>query len=190
MSAGETALAWARARSGGPLPVPAGTPAPAGMLKLTGPEGTWLVPQVPETADARVLAEMGLPGPLLEQPNDTARMLAAVLRCCWEDPLTPVWPGVSAGSGHVLAVFREVTGPRDDAAHRRAAVAALRRLDQAGWARWDEPAGTVRLGPRVALWSISDLATLRQLWRSIQAPERTSAMPALRQEPEGPEPDR
>jgi hypothetical protein len=122
---------------------------------------------------------MGLPGPLLEQPNDTARMLAAVLRCCWEDPLAPVWPGVSAGSGPVLAVFREVTGPRDDAAHRRAAVAALRRLDQAGWARWDEPAGTVRLGPRVALWSSGDLATLRQLWRSIQAPERTSAIPAL-----------
>ncbi len=149
-AAGETALAWARARSAGPLPVPAGTPAPNGMIKLAdaggaGPGGAWLVPQVPQTADARVLAEMGLPGPLLEQPNDTARMLAAVLRCCWEDPLTPVWPGVSAGSGHVLAVFREVTGPRDDAAHRRAAVAALRRLDQAGWARWDDgrrrPAG-------------------------------------------------
>ena len=105
--------------------------------------GAWRVPQVPQTADARVLAEMGLPGPLLEQPNDTARMLAAVLRCCWEDPLTPVWPGVSAGSGPVLAVFREVTGPRDDAAHRRAAVAALRRLGR-GWARWDSrhrPAG-------------------------------------------------
>lgn len=193
---GDTALTWARARSAGPLAVPAGTPAPAGMIKLTdaggagpgGPGVAWLVPRVPETADARVLAEMGLPGPLLEQPNDTARMLAAVLRCCWEDPLAPVWPGVSAGSGHVLAVFREVTGPRDDAAHRRAAVAALRRLDQAGWARWDEPAGTVRLGPRVALWSSGDLATLRQLWRSIQATERTSAIPALRQEPDAPGP--
>ncbi|MGA2828891.1 MAG: hypothetical protein ABSF03_22575 [Streptosporangiaceae bacterium] len=200
MTARDTALTWARARSAGPLRVPAGTPAPAGMIKLpdaggaepggpgpASPASAWLVPRVPETADARVLAEMGLPGPLLEQPNDTARMLAAVLRCCWEDPLAPVWPGVSAGSGPVLAVFREVTGPRDDAAHRRAAVAALRRLDQAGWARWDEPAGTVRLGPRVALWSSGDLATLRQLWRSIQAPERTSAIPALRQEPDAPE---
>ena len=149
MTAGDTALAWARARSAGPLPVPARTPAPAGMIKLTGPGGSWLVPRVPESADARVLAEMGLPGPLLEQPNDTARMLAAVLRCCWEDPLTPVWPGGSAGSGPVLAVFRAVTGPRDEAAHRRAAVAALRRLDQAGWVRWDEagryrPAGAAR----------------------------------------------
>lgn len=187
MTAGDTALAWARARSAGPLPVPAGTPAPAGMIKLTGPGGSWLVPQVPEAADARVLAEMGLPGPLLEQPNDTARMLAAVLRCCWEDPLTPVWPGVSAGSGPVLAVFGAVTGPRDEAAHRRAAVAALRRLDQAGWVRWDEPAGTVRLGPRVALWGSGDLTTLRQLWRSIQPPERAHAIPALPQDPDAAE---
>lgn len=172
MSAEETALAWARARSAGALRTPAGSPVPAGMIKLTEPAGTmaWLIPQVPETADARVLAEMGLAGPLLEQPNDTARMLAAVLRCCWGDPLAPVWPGASAGSGPVLAVFRELTGPRDDMAHRRSAVAALRRLDQAGWVLWDEPADTVRLGPRVALWSSSDLTTLRQLWRSITGP--------------------
>ena len=169
-----TALAWAQARSAGPLRVPAGSAAPDGMIKLAEPGGAaaWLVPQVPETADARVLAEMGLPGPPLEQPNDTARMLAAVLRSCWADPLGPVWPGAPAGSGAVLAVFREVTGPRDEAAHRRSAVAALRRLDQAAWVCWDEAAGTVRLGPRVALWSRSDLTTLRQLWRSIQIPER------------------
>jgi hypothetical protein len=182
-----TALAWARARSAGPLRVSAGTAAPDGMIKLAEPGGAaaWLVPQVPETADARVLAEMGLPGPLLEQPNDTARMLAAVLRCCWEDPLGPVWPGLPAGSRAVLAVFREVTGPREEAAHRRAAVAALRRLDQAAWARWDEPAGTVRLGPRAALWSRSDLTTLRQLWRSIEVLKRAETLPPLAAQPAG-----
>lgn len=165
----------------GLLRVPAGSAAPDGMIKLAEPGGAaaWLVPQVPETADARVLAEMGLPGPLLEQPNDTARMLAAVLRCCWEDPLGPVWPGVPARSGAVLAVFREVTGPRDEAAHRRSAVAALRRLDQAAWVCWDEAADTVRLGPRAALWSRSDLTTLRQLWRSIQVLERADRLPPL-----------
>jgi hypothetical protein len=167
-----TALAWARARAGGPLRVPAGTSAPAGLLRLPEPsgDGAWLVPQVPETADARVLAELGLAGPLLEQPNDTARLLAAVLRCCWEDPLAAIWPGVSAGSAAVLAVFGELTGPRDEMAHRRSAVAALRRLDQAGWLLWDEAADTIRLGPRVALWSGSDLSTLRQLWRSMPGP--------------------
>jgi hypothetical protein len=168
----DTALAWARARAGGPLRVPAGTPAPAGMLRLPEPsgDGAWLVPQVPETADTRVLAELGLAGPLLEQPNDTARLLAAVLRCCWEDPLAAIWPGTSAGSAAVLAVFGELTGPRDEMAHRRSAVAALRRLDQAGWLLWDETGDTIRLGPRVALWSGSELTTLRQLWRSMPEP--------------------
>jgi hypothetical protein len=168
----ETALAWARARASGPLRVPASTPTPGGMLRLPEPsgDGACLVPQVPETADARVLAEMGLSGPLLEQPNETARLLAAVLRCCWEDPLAPVWPGATVPSAPVLGVFAEVTGPRDEMAHRRSAVAALRRLDQAGWLRWDEAADTIRLGPRVALWSTSDLTTLRQLWRSMPGP--------------------
>jgi len=167
-----TALAWARARAGGPFRVPAGAHTPGGMLRLPEPsgDGAWVVSQVPETADARVLAEMGLVGPLLEQPNDTARLLAAVLRCCWEDPLAPVWPGLTVPSAPALGVFGEVTGPRDEMAHRRSAVAGLRRLDQAGWLQWDEAADTIRLGPRVALWSISDLTTLRQLWRSMPGP--------------------
>ncbi len=167
-----TALAWARARAGGPLRVPAGTPAPDSMLRLPEPSGDagWLVPQVPEAADARVLAELGLACPLLEQPNDTARLLAAALRCCWEDPLAPIWPGVTVPAAPVLTVFGELTGPRDELAHRRSAVAGLRRLDQADWLIWDETADTIRLGPRVALWSTSDLSTLRQLWRSMPGP--------------------
>jgi hypothetical protein len=183
MTADATALAWARARAGGPLRVPAGTPAPEGMLRLPEPsgDGAWLVPQVPESADTRVLAEMGLAGPLLEQPNDTARLLAAALRCCWEDPLAPIWPGVTVASAPVLGVFGEVTGPRDELAHRRSAVAGLRRLDQAGWLIWDETADTIRLGPRVALWSASDLSTLRQLWRSMPGP---ASAPEQAPEPE------
>jgi hypothetical protein len=166
------ALAWARARAAGPLRIPAGTPAPAGMLRLAEPsgDGGWLVPQVPEAADARVLAELGLASPLLEQPNDTARLLAAALRCCWTDPLAPIWPGASVPAAPVLGVFGELTGPRDELAHRRSAVAGLRRLDQAGWLIWDETADIIRLGPRVALWSTSDLTTLRQLWRAIPGP--------------------
>lgn len=182
MSPEETALAWARARSGGPLRSQPGAPVPAGMIRLAEPDGfdgpaAWLVPQVPESADARVLAELGLAGPLLEQPNDTARMLAACLRCCWADPLQPPWPGRPAGSADVLAVFGDLTGPRDEAAHRRSAVGALRRLDQAGWVLRDEAADAIRLGPRVALWTTSDLSVLRQLWRSISFPERDRALP-------------
>jgi hypothetical protein len=160
------------ARTGGPL----GNAGEARVGGLGGfaPEantgGGWLVPQVPETADARVLAELGLASPLLEQPNDTARLLAAALRCCWADPLAPIWPGVTVPAAPVLAVFGELTGPRDEMAHRRSAVAGLRRLDQAGWLIWDETADTIRLGPRVALWSTSDLTTLRQLWRATPGP--------------------
>jgi len=169
----DTALAWARARAAGPLRTPPDAPVPDGMIRLAEPDGTaaWLVPRVPDTADTRVLAELGLAGPLLEMPNDTARLLAATLRCCWEDPHEPPWPGRPAAEAEVLTVFGDLTGPRDEAAHRRSAVAGLRRLDQAGWLLWDEAAGAVRLGPRVALWSGSDLAVLRQLWRSINFPE-------------------
>jgi hypothetical protein len=179
----DAALAWARARAGGPLRVPAGTPAPPGLLRLPEPsgDGAWLVPQVPETADTRVLADLGLAGPLLEQRGDTARLLAAVLRCCWADPLAPIWPGTPAGSAAVLAVFGELTGPRDEMAHRRSAIGALRRLDQAGWLLWDEAAGTIRLGPRVALWSASDLTTLCQLWRSMPGPD---SLPGAARQPE------
>jgi hypothetical protein len=158
------------------------------MIRLAEPDGfdgpaAWLVPQVPESADARVLAELGLTGPLLEQPNDTARMLAACLRCCWADPLQPPWPGQAAASADVLAVFRDLTGLREEAAHRRSAVAALRRLDQAGWVLRDAPADAIRLGPRVALWTTSDLSVLRQLWRSISAPERDGSLPPAQPAP-------
>jgi hypothetical protein len=88
-------------------------------------------------------------------------------------------------------VFGELTGPRDEMAHRRSAVAGLRRLDQAGWLIWDETAETIRLGPRVALWSTSDLTTLRQLWRSTPgpaAPPERAARPQPEPQPE-PEPE-
>lgn len=186
-TARDTALAWARARAGGPLRTRPDAPVPDGMIRLAEPDGTaaWLVPRVPDTADTRVLAELGLPGPLLEMPNDTARLLAAALRCCWEDPHEPPWPGRRAAEAEVLAVFGDLTGPRDEAAHRRSAVAGLRRLDQAGWLLWDEKAGAVRLGPRVALWSGSDLAVLRQLWRSINHPEHSAASETATQDVTG-----
>jgi hypothetical protein len=173
MSREQTADAWALARATGPLRASPGEAAPAGMLRLIDPGGdaVWLVPQVPDTADVRVLAELGLPAPAVEQPNDTARMLAACLRCCWDDPLGSPWPGRSTSTDRVLALFRKVAGNRDEGAYQRAGTAALRRLDQTRWVLWDESSGSVRMGPRVGLWSTSDLTGLRQLWRSMPAPE-------------------
>jgi hypothetical protein len=169
----QTADAWALARAGGPILASPGEASPAGMMRLVDPDGgaVWLVPQVPDTADVRVLAELGLPAPTVEQPNDTARMLAACLRCCWDDPLGSPWPGTSSSTDRVLALFRKVAGSREEAAYQRAGTGALRRLDQTRWVLHDESGGSIRMGPRVVLWSTSDLTGLRQLWRSMPVPE-------------------
>jgi len=166
-----TARWWAAVRARGPLLVEAGTPAPDALERLPEPGGThvWLLAAPPEQAGGGALDELGLAGPLVEQPNDTARVLAAVVRCCWADPTGPVWPGVEAPWTSVTAVFRELTD-RDEGAFLRAAVAAVRRLHGSGWVRWDEPARRVRLGPRVASWSAADLTVLRELHRQLPVP--------------------
>ncbi|HEY6794571.1 MAG TPA: hypothetical protein VI248_07800 [Kineosporiaceae bacterium] len=170
MSVDPTALWWARARAGGPLRVPAGTVAPDVLLRLGEPDasGVWLVAVPPEQGGSGALTELGLAGPLVEQPNDTARLLAAVLRCCWRDPTGPVWPGVPAPWSAVTSVFRHYAD-RDEGAFRRAAVAAVRRLHGAGWVSWDERARLVRVGPRVASWSAADLTVLREMYRQMPA---------------------
>lgn len=171
-----TALAWARARAGGPYQVPAGSPPVPGTERLLEPGGqlVWLVPQMPHSADARVVKELGLAGIPVEQPNDTARMLAACLRCCWPEPTDPPWPGVPAASTAAVALFRELTAGRDPEAQHRAAVAALGRLEGGGWLL-AEGRGTLRLGPRVASWSAADLTVLRQLWHAMPRPEAPDA---------------
>lgn len=167
-----TALEWARLRSGGPRRVPAGGDTVPGTVRLPDP-GTdlvWVLPQLPDSADARVLGDVGLEPVPVDQPNDTARMLAAVLRCCWSNPLEPPWPGEAAPGSTAIGLFRELTRGRDDVAQHRAAVAALRRLAGSGWLIWDDARRVVRLGPRVASWSPADLSVLRELWRSMPAP--------------------
>jgi hypothetical protein len=146
--------------------------APDGLLRLVEPDAgaVWLVAVPPEQAGGGALEELGLAGPLVEQPNDTARLLAAVVRCCWGDPTGPIWPGVRAPWAAVTSVFREFAD-RDEGAFLRAAMAAVRRLHGGGWVRWDEPARQVRLGPRVASWSTADLTVLRELYRQMPAPK-------------------
>lgn len=171
MNEAETALWWARARAAGPQRVEPGTAFPVGMARLAEPGVTavWLLPSFPDGGAPSVADELGIPTVAVDQPNDTARALAACLRCCWPELSGPVWPGVPASKDDVAAVFRGITG-RDETASNRALVAAIRRLDAAGWLLWDEPGKAVRLGPRVASWSPAELSTLRELWRILPSP--------------------
>lgn len=171
MTEAETALWWARARAEGPPRVAPSSAAPAGMLRLVEPDasGVWLLPLLPDGARPSVAEELGQPPVLIEQPNDTARVLAACLRCCWADPSGAIWPGVTASKDQVASVFQRITS-RDEVASNRALVAALRRLSVAGWLLWEPSTQTVRLGPRVAAWGSAELSTLRELWRMMPAP--------------------
>jgi hypothetical protein len=177
MSMDEAALAGARARAGGPYQVPAGSAPVPGTERLVEPGGelVWLVPHMPDSADARVLAELNLDAVPVDQPNDTARMLAACLRCCWPDPGEPPWPGVPVARAKAITLFRELTAGREADAQHRAAVSAVSRLTVAGWLLADDRGGTLRLGPRVALWSPADLPVLRQLWHAMPRPEVSGA---------------
>lgn len=177
MNEAETALWWARVRAAGPQRVEPSNAFPAGMLRLAEPEVTavWLLPVIPDGARASVLEDLGVSAVAVEQPNDTARVLAACLRCCWSEPTGSLWPGVPASRVEVASVFREITN-RDETASNRALIAAIRRLDASGWLLWDEPGQTVRLGPRVAAWGSAELSALRELWRMLPpAPGRGEA---------------
>ena len=171
MTVAADALWCARARARGPLRVPAGTGAPEGLTRLVEPGGhdVWILPVPPEQAGGGAIEEFGLSGTPVEQPNDTARLLAAVVRCCWTDPTAAIWPGADVPWDAVTSVFRHYAD-RDESAFLRAAVAAVRRLHGAGWVLWDERGRRVRLGPRVAGWSAADLTVLRELYRQMPGP--------------------
>lgn len=168
MSETETALWWARVRAAGPQRVAPSSAFPAGMRRLVEPDATavWLLPVVPDGARPSVSEELGLPVLAVEQPNDTARVLAACLRCCWPEPTGPMWPGAAASKDEVAAVFRKITN-RDETASNRALIGAIRRLAGTGWLLWNETGQTVRLGPRVAAWRSAELSALRELWRLL-----------------------
>jgi hypothetical protein len=187
VSVAATALWWARVRAEGPLRVPPATEAGQGLTRLVEPDASavWLLAVPPEAAGGGALDELGLAGPQVEQPNDTARLLAAVVRCCWVDPNAPVWPGVSASWSAVTTVFRGYAD-RDEGAFLRAATAAVRRLHGSGWVLWDERARRVRLGPRVAAWSPADLTVLRETCRRMpEPPVEPPAGPPVDAEPHG-----
>jgi hypothetical protein len=165
----DTALWWARTRAAGPQRMAPAARGPAGMRRLVeaGATGVWLLPMVPDGAGPTVLDELGLTATAVEQPNDTARVLAACLRCCWAEPTGSPWPGVPAAWEQVTSVFRMITDNRDERVSNIALVAGVRRLAGSSWLQWSETTREVRLGPRVAAWNDPELSTLRELWRLI-----------------------
>lgn len=178
MSSAEAALWWARTRAEGPLRVPSATPVPVGMLRLVDRYGEhcWLLPLPPDDVTPAVLRELRLQSLPVEYPNETSRVLAAALRCCWTDAQASPWPGQPAAVRDVLDVLGQLVPGRAEEALHRFGAGALRRLHFSRWLDVDDEAQRVRLGPRVATWPDQDLPALRELCLALPSP-RPDSMP-------------
>ncbi|MFI6386606.1 hypothetical protein [Nonomuraea sp. NPDC050540] len=167
---GSVAVAHVRARSGGPLRLGAGAPAPVGMMRLTHHDSTGLaVPVWPDGATPSLLEEQQVAPMPVERAGEARRVLAACLKCCWTDLAADPWPGVAAPAEQVLDTYRALIGRSDDLM-RNWAVGALRRLHDSSWIVLSD--GVVRLGPRCALWPVESFAQLKELVRRLPEPER------------------
>ncbi|MFD9943497.1 hypothetical protein ACFWYW_08335 [Nonomuraea sp. NPDC059023] len=170
VSGGSAAVAHVRARSGGPLRLGAGAPAPVGMVRLTHHDTTGLaVPVWPDGATPSLLEEHQVAPMPVERAGEARRVLAACLKCCWNDLAADPWPGVAAPAEQVLDTYRALIGRSDDLM-RNWAVGALRRLHDSSWIVLSD--GVVRLGPRCALWPVESFAQLKELVRRLPEPER------------------
>ncbi|MFI6923070.1 hypothetical protein ACIBIZ_24215 [Nonomuraea spiralis] len=168
--AADRALAHARARSGGPLRLGAGAPAPAGMTRLTRPDSTGqALPVWPDGVTPSLLEEYQVAAVPVERAGETRRVLAATLKCCWRDLSVDPWPGDPAPVELVLDTYRALIGRTDDLM-RNWARGALRRLHDSAWIVLDD--GVVTLGPRCALWPVESHAQLQELVRRLPEPER------------------
>ncbi|HLV71929.1 MAG TPA: hypothetical protein VKY91_04025 [Vulgatibacteraceae bacterium] len=164
-------LARARARVLGVPSVPVSEPVPPGTAGASDGARVWLLPEWPDGATPALLEEYETAPMPLERAGQARRVLAAALRCCWRHLDDLPWPGVRAAVADVLEVYATMT--RGDAElARRWATGELRRLSDTGWLLLDEAAGTVRPGPRVALWPEGSLASLRDLLHRLPPPPR------------------
>ncbi|MFI7632545.1 hypothetical protein [Nonomuraea sp. NPDC049400] len=163
-------MAHVRARSGGPLWLDAGVPAPPGMVRLTRPDSTGqALPLWPDGVTPSLLEEYQVAPVPVERSGETRRVLAAVLKCCWTDLSVDPWPGQPAPMELVLDTYRALIGRTDDLM-RNWAIGALRRLHDSAWIVMDD--GVVVLGPRCALWPVESHAQLQELARRLPDPER------------------
>jgi hypothetical protein len=162
-------LARARARVMGVPSVPVAEPVPAGTSGASDGARVWLLPSWPDGATPALLEEYEIAPMPLDRAGQARRVLAAALRCCWTRLDDVPWPGEPAPVASVLEVYAGMS--RGDAElARRWATGELRRLADTGWLLLDESAGTVRPGPRVALWRDESLASLRDLLRRLPQP--------------------
>jgi hypothetical protein len=171
-NAAYTALWWAKVQSAGPLQVSPDTPPVAGLARAAEPDGAslWIVPTLPDGAGHAVLEELGAPPVAVEQPNETARVLAICVTCCWIERDGPAWPGVTATLTQVKAVYAGMRGRPEQSSDLTLIIGSLRRLHATQWLLWDEKAGEVRLGPRVITWGPTQLAGLREVCRILPDP--------------------
>ena len=166
------ALWWAKVQSAGPLEVEPDTPAVAGLTRAASPDGStvWLVPTLPSGAGHTVLEELGTPPVAVEQPNETARVLAICVTCCWTDRSGPAWPGSTGTLAQIRSVYAAMRGRPEQPSDLTLIIGSLRRLHATHWLLWNEKAGEVRLGPRVITWTPTDQSTLRDLCRHLPDP--------------------
>lgn len=180
------ALWWAKVQSAGPLQVTPDTSPVAGLTRAAEPDGrtVWMLPSLPDGAGHGVLEELGTPPVAVEQPNETARVLAICVTCCWPDRSGPAWPGVTGTLAQIKAVYAGLRGRPEQSSDLTLIIGSLRRLHATGWLIWNEKAGEVRLGPRVVAWSPNQLAGLREVCRILPDPPRAVVSAPLRPEAE------
>jgi hypothetical protein len=157
-------------QSAGPLVVDPDTPAVAGLTRASSGDTVWLVPTLPSGAGHSVLEELGAPPVAVELPNETARLLAICVACCWTDRSAPVWPGTTGTLAQIRSVYAAMRGRAEQPSDLTLIIGSLRRLHATHWLLWDEKAAEVRLGPRVVTWTAADLTTLRDLCRHLPDP--------------------
>ena len=166
------ALWWAKVQSAGPLEVEPDTPAVAGLTRAHRPTArrSGSSPTLPSGAGHTVLEELGTPPVAVEQPNETARVLAICVACCWTDRSGPAWPGSTGTLAQIRSVYAAMRGRPEQPSDLTLIIGSLRRLHATHWLLWNEKAGEVRLGPRVITWTPTDQSTLRDLCRHLPDP--------------------
>ncbi len=171
------AVTLARLRAEAASPLPAAPAARAALIAATSRAGRRIVDAGRPGSPAVTLGWLEGAEPPTGTDSGVKRVtaaptllltFAAALRCCWQDPQTHPWPGQEVDEADVLAAMRSLgplgadgLGPGAER-HQRG---ALRKLRQAAYL--DQACDRVRLGPRVAAWTDSQVDELRSHYHRL-----------------------